>query len=95
LCFKGRILELIFVKVRFQVLMAASMKIEDLKLSWQLNSIKSSWATSRVNSGQKPNVSEAEMVSKTLDLCPELTRLVAREDFIKYEDDCLLGCCTV
>jgi hypothetical protein len=27
---------------------------------------------------------EAEMVSETLGFCPQLTRLVAREDFIKF-----------
>jgi hypothetical protein len=30
-----------------------------------------------------PLMMEAEMVSKTLGFCPQLTRLVAREDFIQ------------
>jgi hypothetical protein len=60
--------------------------------------IQSSRATSRVSCGQKPNVSEtisasiisiplmmeAEMVSETLGFCPQLTQLVAREDFIEF-----------
>jgi hypothetical protein len=59
--------------------------------------IKSSQATSHVSSGQKPNVSETfstsiirgmmmetEVVSKMLGLCPELTWLVAQEDFIEF-----------
>jgi hypothetical protein len=32
-----------------------------------------------------PLTMEAEMVSETLGFCPQLTRLVAREDFIVYE----------
>jgi hypothetical protein len=61
--------------------------------------VKSSRTTSRVNCDQKPNVSEtitpisggiiplimeAEMVSETLGFCPQLTRLIAREDFIEF-----------
>jgi hypothetical protein len=30
-----------------------------------------------------PLMMEAEMVSETLGICPQLTRLVAREDFIE------------
>jgi hypothetical protein len=58
-------------------------------------SIKSSQATSCVSCGQNSNVSgtisasiirgmmmEAEMVSEMLGFCPQLTRLVARENLI-------------
>jgi hypothetical protein len=62
-------------------------EIYNLKLSWQLNSIKSSWAHGRVvvmSHHITTLMMGTEIVPKTLvSTCNQLARLCAREDFIE------------